>query len=70
METPNDSELYRLLKDLKHEQKTGFDIIYAKQDKTNGRISRLEKWQSFVMGAIAALAALSIPQRIIELIFK
>jgi len=32
------------------------DEIKAKQDKTNGRVTRLEHWRTFLLGGFAALS--------------
>jgi hypothetical protein len=76
MDTPSQSELYRMHQSLEKKIDDGIlsikdalDEIKSKQDYTNGRVTKLEKWQSFVYGALAVLAALNIPSEIINLLF-
>jgi len=48
--------LYRLA-----EQDRKLDAIYNETVKTNRRVSKLEKWQSFIEGGLAVLAILVVP---------
>lgn len=76
MDTPTQSELYRMHQSLEKKIEDGFDDIKivlneikSKQDKTNGRVTKLERWQSFIMGAIAILGLLNIPARLLDVLF-
>jgi hypothetical protein len=48
--------LYRLA-----EQDRKLDAIHNEALKTNRRVSRLEKWQSFIEGGLAVLTILIVP---------
>ena len=48
--------LYRL-----REQDRKLDAIHEQALKTNQRVSKLEKWQSFIEGGLAVLAILVVP---------
>ena len=48
--------LYRLV-----EQDRKLDAIHEQAVKTNRRVSKLEKWQSFIEGGLAILAILVVP---------
>ena len=68
METPNDGELYRMIKDIRetiekhHIENTKSHVDMITQQKiTNGRVTSLERWQSFIMGGLAILGVLVIP---------
>ena len=48
--------LYRLA-----EQDRKLDAIHGQAVKTNQRVSKLEKWQSFIEGGLAVLTILVVP---------
>ena len=48
--------LYRLA-----EQDRKLDAIHEQAVKTNQRVSKLEKWQSFIEGGLAVLTILVVP---------
>ena len=48
--------LYRLA-----EQDRKLDAIHEQAVKTNRRVSKLEKWQSFIEGGLAVLTILVVP---------
>ena len=48
--------LYRLA-----EQDRKLDAIHNEAVKTNRRVSKLEKWQSFIEGGLAVLTILVVP---------
>lgn len=41
--------------------KTTTEAILEQTKKTNGRVSKLENWRSYILGALAALATLMLP---------
>ena len=57
MSHPNDGELYIMLKNVKEDVTS----ILEQTKITNGRVSSLEKFQSFIMGGLAILSILVIP---------
>ena len=57
METPTNRELN---KDIKHIKETTIRIEQQVM-KTNGRVSSLEKWRAYTVGAFAVVTALFIP---------
>ena len=68
-------EVYRALGELKeavdsHQatNELAHQELMAAQKVTNGRVSKLERWQSFMLGTIAMGAALNLPQRIFDLL--
>lgn len=56
--------LYRLA-----EQDRKLEAIHNETVKTNRRVSKLEKWQSFIEGGIAVLTILVVPLLIYVLAF-
>ena len=57
METPTNKKLN---KDIKHIKET-VTRIEAQVIKTNGRVSALERWRSYLLGACAVLTMLLVP---------
>lgn len=57
METPTNKKLN---KDIKHIKET-VGRIEAQVIKTNGRVSALERWRSYLLGACAVLTMLLVP---------
>jgi len=75
MGEPNDGELYRLyltldkkLDQYQAENRESHNEMIRAQRVTNGRVTRLEGWQSFIMGGLAILAVLVLP--LVFLIFS
>jgi hypothetical protein len=56
--------LYRLA-----EQDRKLDAIHAQAVMTNRRVSKLEKWQSFIEGGLAVLTILVVPLLIYVIAF-
>jgi hypothetical protein len=56
--------LYRLA-----EQDRKLDAIHEQALKTNRRVSKLEKWQSFIEGGLAVLTILVVPLLIYVIAF-
>lgn len=66
---PNSSDaqfakLFQVLEDMKEQQKqkgvsdtNAFDLIMSKQDKTNGRVTGLEKREQFIKGKVVGISA-------------
>jgi hypothetical protein len=68
-DTPyNKREIDLLLKGVKQHMEDTIRPIYEKTDRileqtirTNGRVSNLEKWRSYITGAVAVLTVLVLP---------
>ncbi len=63
---PTEEETYRKtieqsLVRLEGKVDNGFAGTFTRQDKTNGRVSALERWQSYSLGFGAAVTLLLIP---------
>lgn len=49
------------INNLRNEMKAEFKEVKDKQDKTNGRVKRLEIWRAYIVGALAVLNTIVYP---------
>ena len=66
----NDGELYRMIMELRDENRLAHADMIEAQKLTNGRVSKLEKWQAYILGGLTMLGLLNIPARLFELLSK
>lgn len=50
--------LYQLFVDMKIENASAHKNIVAKLDMQNGRVSKLERWRSYLLGAFTTISAI------------
>ena len=65
---PTDGELYRMVTELRDENRRAHEEMISEQKRTNGRLRSLEVWKAYILGGLSILALLNIPMKILELL--